>query len=436
MMRIERQIEYEAKNDAEAIRIAKERLGLDAVIISSRYIKTGGFLGFFKKDILLITAGIFEENPEEQAKESRERMVAFQHLLDARRAIHGETEAHTATTTPSDRVMTPARAVVEAYSSINSPITPPADLSVSAPHETGHKTSVNPDEGALRSEVDKIRATLDRVMERLDVGVVADMPASVIDELPPEALLLLKEETDKRTVEELSMEYVHTGDDIQFRDWLAAQIPVVGGSAAEALGGRKVLFVGSTGIGKTTTIAKLAAMQSLWDGRKVVLITADTYRIAAVEQLRTYAKILGIPIEIVFSPQEVAEAVERHPEADLFLLDTAGRNHQDGKRMSELKALYEAFQPDAVHLVLAANIKYRDMLDVVDRMGIIPLSALLFTKIDETSSCGPILSLVRDFRLPLSFLTTGQNVPNDIEVASAERLVELLLERGKEREER
>lgn len=436
-MRVERQIEYEAKNDADAIRIAKERLGLDAVILSSRYIKTGGFLGFFKKDILLVTAGIFEENPEEQAKESRERMLAFQHLLDARRAIHGGTDALNVAQS-SDRVVspvvTPARSIVEAYSSMNTPMVTSPDLAaVPKSQEITNKALLTPDEGALRTEVDKIRETLDRVMERLDLGIADNMPASVLEELSPDALMLLKEETDRRTVEELSKEYARTGDGLSFRDWLSAQIPVVGGSASEALGGRKVLFVGSTGIGKTTTIAKLAAMQSLWDGRKVVLITADTYRIAAVEQLRTYAKILGIPIEIVFSPQEVAEAVERHPEADLFLLDTAGRNHQDGKRMSELKALYEAFQPDAVHLVLAANIKYRDMLDVVDRMGIIPLSALLFTKIDETSSCGPILSLVRDFRLPLSFLTTGQNVPNDIEVASSERVVELLLERGKGR---
>lgn len=288
-MRIERQIEYEVKDDAEAIQIAKERLGADAVIISSRHVKRGGFLGFFRRDVILVTAGLFEEDPQEQAKESRERMVAFQHLLDARRAIHGLVDPvndvyRVSENTPPLGVSPPS---VETYQPILPP--PPKPLLISAPQS----------EGVLRKEVDEIRETLLKVMNRLDEGVVSSAPLIPVEDIDPEVVPLLRGDVDRQTALEVSEEYRKMGKAMPFRDWLANQIPVMGSNSSESLGGKRVLFVGPTGVGKTTTIAKLAAMQSLWEGKRVVLITADTYRIAAVEQLRTYAKILGIPIEII-----------------------------------------------------------------------------------------------------------------------------------------
>jgi flagellar biosynthesis protein FlhF len=137
---------------------------------------------------------------------------------------------------------------------------------------------------------------------------------------------------------------------------------------------------------------------------------------------------LGIPIEIITEPKDIQGTLKKHKDADLILMDTAGRSHFDDGRIGELRELYTAFSPDTVHLVMAANIKYRDMLNVIERMGVVPLSALLFTKLDETSSYGTILNVLRDFGLPASFFTVGQNVPNDIEVARGDRFVDLLLE--------
>jgi flagellar biosynthesis protein FlhF len=133
-----------------------------------------------------------------------------------------------------------------------------------------------------------------------------------------------------------------------------------------------------------------------------------------------------VPIEIIADQRDMTPTLKKYREADLILMDTAGRSHYDDGRIEELRSLYDAFSPDAVHLVIAANIKYRDMLSVIDRMGVVPISALLFTKLDETSTYGTILNVMRDFGLPASFFTIGQNVPNDIEVARSERFVYLL----------
>jgi len=422
-VRVERQIEYEAANDAEAISIARERLGREAVILASRRVKVGGVMGMFRREALVITAGILVPDREDAEKESRERMVAFQHLLDVRRAVTG----------PLDTQM-PESSREAARSA--SAFAPPSNLLQQAADaaqacEAAAKSEQLRELSPLTKEVDEIRSILTSVLNRLGV----DKPES--GEKPDDAnvLRLVESDVDRDIAAALSNEYREDAPGVPMSEWLAGKIPTMGVDPSLALGGKRVLFVGPTGVGKTTTIAKIAAAQSLWENKKVVLITADTYRIAAVEQLRTYAKILGIPLEIASEPGDISNFIlKKHKDADVFLLDTAGRSHYDGNRMEELKALYDAFLPDSVHLVIAANIKYRDVLAVIDRMGVVPLSALLFTKLDETATYGTILNVLRDFNLPLSFFTMGQNVPNDIEVARGDRLAGFLLEDGNRRD--
>jgi flagellar biosynthesis protein FlhF len=132
-------------------------------------------------------------------------------------------------------------------------------------------------------------------------------------------------------------------------------------------------------------------------------------------------------MDVIEDPRSMPSVLEKSAGAELLLLDTAGRSQRDGARIEEMRELYLAFQPDAVHLVLSANMKYRDMLDVVKRMGVIPVSRIIFTKTDETTSYGALVNILLDFGRPLSFITTGQNVPNDIEVASGSRLAGMLL---------
>ena len=411
-MRVEQQIEYEAKNDSEAIRVARDRLGREAVILSSRPVKLGGVFGFFKRNVLWVTAGVLVPDPEEEKKESRDRMVAFQHLLEVRRAVGGAV--------PPELPKTRGRGAASAFAGAGAT---PAGLAARA-YES-NKTPVSQEAPPVR-EVDEIKDILSKVLSRLENTPSSPSPAAAVEDENAKKLVL--SDVDGSVAADIAAEFAKSGARAQFHKWLPSMVNTMGTDATGAMGGRKVFFAGPTGVGKTTTIAKIAATQSLWENRRVVLMTADTYRIAAVEQLRTYAKILGVPIEIITDPKDIPGLVKKHREADLILMDTAGRSHYDENRIDELRALHESFAPDAVHLVMAANIKYRDMLNVIERMGVVPISSLLFTKLDETSSFGTILNVMRDFGLPISFFTTGQNVPNDIEVARGDRFVEMLLD--------
>jgi len=187
-----------------------------------------------------------------------------------------------------------------------------------------------------------------------------------------------------------------------------------------------VVLVGPTGVGKTTTIAKLAATFAIVDKKKVALITADTYRVAAVEQLKTYGEIIGVPVEVIYTAKELQQAIGRHADKDLILIDTAGRSHRNTVQMAELKTLIDASMPHVTYLVLSATTKYKDMLEIVDSYADINVNALIFTKLDETSNFGAVLNIVNKTQKHLSYMTVGQNVPDDIEVADPAKIAGMI----------
>jgi flagellar biosynthesis protein FlhF len=190
---------------------------------------------------------------------------------------------------------------------------------------------------------------------------------------------------------------------------------------------RVVALVGPTGVGKTTTIAKLAANLRLREKRRVGLITVDTYRVAAVEQLRTYADIIDLPMEVVATPREMRQAVARMEDLDLVLMDTAGRSPRDEVRIQELKSMLGEAKPDDVHLVLSGTTGAKSLAATAERFAEVGTTALLLTKLDEATSYGHLISLVRQCQLPVSYLTDGQNVPDDIQVAECRRLASMML---------
>lgn len=191
---------------------------------------------------------------------------------------------------------------------------------------------------------------------------------------------------------------------------------------------RVIALVGPTGVGKTTTVAKLAATYKLRHGKKVGLITSDTYRIAAVEQLKTYAGIIGLPLKVANTPQEMAEAVETLGGCDIVVVDTAGRSQNDQRRLDELAEFAAAACPDETHLVLSTTVGDNVLRKTAERFRALGPDRCILTKLDEAVTTGPIAGLCDRIGLPLSFVTVGQEVPDDLEPARADRLARCVLD--------
>ena len=188
-----------------------------------------------------------------------------------------------------------------------------------------------------------------------------------------------------------------------------------------------VMFLGPTGVGKTTTLAKLAANFMIKEKKKVGMITADTYRIAAVEQLKTYSEIMGTSITVIYSPKEMKDAIKKHAEDDLILIDTPGKSHKNKKHFDEIKEIVKAAEPDEAYLLISATTKMKDCKELIKAYSFIDKYKLIFTKLDETSSPGVVLNVKEITGKPLSYVTTGQSVPDDIELIDVENLSKKLL---------
>lgn len=188
-----------------------------------------------------------------------------------------------------------------------------------------------------------------------------------------------------------------------------------------------IALVGPTGVGKTTTLAKLAATMKLQHDRDVGLVTCDTYRIAAVDQLRTYAGIIGLPLEVVLTPAEMQRAMARMQHVDAVLIDTAGRGQRDSGRIDELRQFITAAQPHEVHLVLSSTASEKVLMQEAEAFATVGVDKLVFTKLDEAVSFGMLINVARQLGTQLSFLTTGQEVPDHLECSRPARLAELVL---------
>ncbi|MBQ7560689.1 MAG: flagellar biosynthesis protein FlhF [Synergistaceae bacterium] len=495
-MRVTNQITFTAKDDAEALRLAAERLGRDAVILSTQMIKEGGVLGFFQRSVLKVTAGILEDDsPKPQPKTRtpannspistmdedtrRENLIAFQKLMELKeKSSSGQLSSPPSQNIsstpannlqdntislgeegyrlPSDNVKISPEGLRNAYGLTTrpAPVTPPPQIQPVMPpvmNQPAQPAINNNDAQALKNQVGALADRIDLLLQRIsavETGVAAQaqaqkanfqagMPQFTGEDSGIEGRLR-SSEVDEKYIRKLLGDYgvmarKEKNKKLPFTKWLATQIECSGDNGGDAAGGRKVMLLGPTGVGKTTTIAKLAAIKALWEHKRVLLLTSDTYRIAAVEQLKTYAKILGVPIEIIFDIATIQNIVNQHENSDIILLDTAGRSQRDKKNMELFENLYNSFAPDAVHLVLSANMKYKDMLDVVEHIPNIPVSHLLFTKLDETVSYGSIFNIQQVMGCPVSFLTVGQNVPKDIETASGTRIADFLMKSEEER---
>ena len=212
-----------------------------------------------------------------------------------------------------------------------------------------------------------------------------------------------------------------------FNDRLSQVIQVSGGVDFSVEEQQIISLVGPTGVGKTTTVAKLAAVSSVLNYKKVGLISIDAYRIAAYDQLKTYAEIIGLPVELALSPQGARDAIDKFADQDIIIVDSVGRSPYHQVRMAELHGYMQASRPTEVHLTVRASVKFEDLVRIVDRYRTLDVSRIIFTKLDETVTLDTVVNGAYYTKYPISYLGVGQTVPDDLEIAEIERISSFLL---------
>ncbi|GLI07099.1 flagellar biosynthesis protein FlhF [Paenibacillus tyrfis] len=427
-MRVKR---YVVDSMPDALQKIRTDLGKDAVIINTKEIRSGGFLGMFsKKKIEVIAATDSAAGSGQPASGKSATATLAKPVAPAATSLVGSPTAATAYGMQRDRER-------EAQPALSFPEVP--DVLPASPPPQAAPVRAQPASVSSRAKEDTLLEEIKQMKEMMQKLSSQRMPEAAQDPVLVELeCRLLDQEIDSQMVQELLARVAEEAE--------AEDVPITEQFAVHSLrmqlqtllqsqGGKGIAsdtriahFVGPTGVGKTTTIAKLAAEQVLKHRRKVGFITSDTYRIAAVEQLKTYATILNVPLEVVFSPLDLNKALENLKDCDLIFMDTAGRNFRNEMYVSELNALLQSGGKSETFLVLSLTTKYKDMKAITHNFSKFKLDKVLFTKKDETDSYGAVVNLIRDFGLHTSYIANGQSVPDDIEELNERQLIDWILE--------
>lgn len=294
-------------------------------------------------------------------------------------------------------------------------------LEVTAAVETGAGAPARREESALERELVEIRRTL----EKLTSSTSATGASGPLAEY---RRLLLAQDIGEDLVEDLLAGMEGATNEEVLAQAILARLAQYLAPAQQGKGREERIkaLVGPTGVGKTTTLAKLAAHFSLYRHQRVGLITLDTYRIGAVDQLKTYAEIMRLPLEVAMTPKEFREAIARLDRCDVILVDTAGRPPENRAQLAEMGGFLSAVRPLDVYLVLSSTTRSTDLLRAVDGYRLLEFNRLIFTKLDETACPGVIARVVRATGAPVAYVTTGQTVPDDLEEVEPYNLAQLI----------
>lgn len=382
---------FRAATMAEALNQVKSTMGLEAVILHTRTFQSRYWLGLRRKEVVEVTAGKGLN-------------------------VMPRTRRPNPTAAPASR----HQPVVPQGSGSKQILQTPAASSAALI--------------GLSQEMSSLKAAVQALVEQQKHGKAPDVPEQLFEYYSQLIQNQVATELASEIVKTLQMqvrpEYFGQPDFIRQR--LAEQIekllPTTGPiTRSKVVGPHIVALIGPTGVGKTTTIAKLAADLKLRQKRKVGMITIDTYRIAAVDQLKKYADILQTPLEVVSSPDDLKKAVAAMSDMDFILIDTAGRSPNDTLKLHELKSFLGTASPDEVHLVLSTTASQDCVELAVEKFTDVRVDKIIFTKIDEAAHVGVVLNVIKKVNKSLSYITTGQDVPDDIEVGRGRRLAQLIL---------
>ena len=407
---------FTGKTEEEAMEKVRKELGNAAVIMNVKVVKPKGFTGIFKSNTYEVTAAVEDEGFSNDAK-------TF--AIPTPEPKAGSFEA----------VADDAIILKDAFSAVNQVL----EKQEKEPEEIKEPESVL--EKQLKEEPKKEEPKAEPKAEPPkeakpsidgDNHVFVKMLYNVLleNEVQEKYINQVLEDMDK------VLRTSHSLDNLLSNVYQKMVLKL--GTPTKIMPGEKkpkvVFFIGPTGVGKTTTIAKIASKFKVEEGKKVGLITADTYRMAAANQLQTYANILGVPLNVIYSADELLDTVKKQSrefsDLDVILVDTIGFSHKNDEQRSDTKKLVNALggvYDSEVYLVLSATTKYKDLIEIADSYMEFAKFNLIFTKLDETKCLGNIYNLKCYTGAPLSYITVGQNVPDDIEILNAQKLVKQLL---------
>ncbi len=358
---------FVAGTTREALRMVKEEMGAEAVILRTRTIPAGSE-GGDGKETIEVTAAVDYDVPPRKAEQKRD---------------------------------TGARALLERYEDLGAQIKEIRDLlwSIEAGAVLQPDTLFGP---AARGQYGYYK----------EFGIKGDLIRSLLSKMKPGESGRYMPTGPEPLKESLVnvLKNIHTGDVLDKKE----------GQTIHA-------FIGPTGVGKTTSLAKLAARTALDQGKKVAFITVDTFRIAAVNQLETYARIMGIPMEVASTRNELRKAIARHPDCDLLFLDTVGRSPKDTSEIHQLMDLLSVSKKIHGYLVLSATTDLHQLFLAEMKFRMLDYESYIFTKLDEVEDASPMVNFLLSQSRPVAYFTTGQQVPEDMEPATKQRLAKMIL---------
>lgn len=405
---------FKAATMAEALSQVKSTIGPDALILHTRTYQQRYWLGLRRKEIVEITAGKgsnLRPRPRPQQTQPQIQPKPVRSTPRLPQPQVGNRELGTANAPIPSR----SRELLE---------TPAANSAAIL---------------GLSQEMSSLKSMVKELVSQARAQSAPQVPEELFDYymhlIESQVAEELAEDIIKTLQRQVRPEYLSRPDFV--REKLAEQLERLLPSAGpiqktKTVGPQVVALIGPTGVGKTTTIAKLAATLKINQRQRVGLITIDTYRIAAIDQLKKYADILDAPLKVVGSTDDMRDAIASMQDCDYILIDTAGRSPKDTLKLNELKTFLAAANPDEVHLVLSTTASQACVELAVERFSNVRVDKIIFTKLDEAAHVGVVLNVVKKVNKSLSYITTGQDVPNDIEVGRGRRLAQLILNKTPE----
>lgn len=417
---------FQAQTEKAATLMAKEELGPDAIVMNIKTIKPKGIFSLFKKPRVELTAAI-DENVHKQQVSGSYGGVEISAIIDD---TSEKKEA-------AKRQF--AKAVEETPYKFGNDVFASSDNEYTAETQSAIEEKINNIAKLLEQQLTMPKTEPEKNAPKDESEV--KKPEEVKEEQKPKVLDLIRNQLIENEVKEkyadaIINELENQSENQPIDNLLAyiyqkivlklGEVEVIKCSENKP---KIVFFVGNTGVGKTTTMAKLASKFKLEQKLEIAMFSLDTYRIAAIEQIKTYANILNTPMEVVYTPEEMRKLVEKYKDCDLIFVDTAGRSHKNSEQKNDLDSIIGSVKEYdcEILLVVSATTKYSDLKNIADVYGDLFDYRLVFTKLDETRGLGNILNLKLDTNKSLSYVTWGQNVPEDIGALNPQVIAKKLL---------